>query len=129
MRGKEVFYPVGWDDNGLATERRVQNHYGVRCDPAVPYRPGLTPPAIGNSRALTPADQLPVSRRNFVELCRQLTELDENAYAEAWRRLGLSVDWDASYRTIDGIRPRSRTGRSPAPSSRWPSAWQRGTAS
>jgi valyl-tRNA synthetase len=101
MRGKEVFYPVGWDDNGLATERRVQNHYGVRCDPAVPYRPGLTPPAIGNSRALTPADQLPVSRRNFVELCRQLTELDENAYAEAWRRIGLSVDWDASYRTID----------------------------
>ena len=101
MRGKEVFYPVGWDDNGLATERRVQNYFGVRCDPAVPYQPGLTPPAVGNSRALTPADQLPVSRRNFVELCRELTELDENAYAVAWRRLGLSMDWDASYRTID----------------------------
>ena len=101
MRGREVFYPVGWDDNGLATERRVQNYYGVRCDPAVPYQPGLTPPTVGNSRALTPADQLPVSRRNFVELCRELTELDENAYAGAWRRLGLSMDWDASYRTID----------------------------
>ena len=101
MRGKEVFYPVGWDDNGLATERRVQNYYGVRCDPALPYQPGLIPPAPGNSRPLSPAEQLPVSRRNFVELCRQLTELDENAYAEAWRRLGLSVDWEISYRTID----------------------------
>ncbi len=101
MRGKEVFYPVGWDDNGLATERRVQNYYGVRCDPSLPYQPGLTPPALGNTRALSPADQLPVSRRNFVELCRQLTGLDEQSYAEAWRRLGLSVDWDISYRTID----------------------------
>ncbi len=101
MRGKEVFYPVAWDDNGLATERRVQNYYGVRCDPSLPYQPCLTLPALGNTRALSPADQLPVSRRNFVELCRQLTELDENSYAEAWRRLGLSLDWDISYRTID----------------------------
>ena len=100
MRGKEVFYPVGWDDNGLATERRVQNYYGVRCDPSQPYQPGLTPPALGNSRALSPAEQTPISRRNFVELCKQLTDLDEHAYAEAWRRLGLSVDWDNSYRTI-----------------------------
>ena len=101
MRGKEVFYPVGWDDNGLATERRVQNYFGVRCDPNIAYQPGLNPPARGNATGLTPADQLPVSRRNFVELCRQLTGLDENAYAEAWRRLGLSMDWDLSYRTID----------------------------
>ena len=101
MRGKTVFYPVGWDDNGLATERRVQNYYGVRCDPALPYRPGFTPPAMGNTRPVAPADQVPVSRRNFVELCRQLTALDETAYAEAWRRLGLSMDWDHSYRTID----------------------------
>jgi len=101
MRGKAVFYPVGWDDNGLATERRVQNFYGVRCDPSLPYQPELTPPAARNSRGLSPAEQAPVSRRNFVELCRQLTELDEAAYAQAWRRLGLSVDWDISYRTID----------------------------
>ena len=39
MRGREVFYPMGWDDNGLATERRVENFYGVRCDPTVPYDP------------------------------------------------------------------------------------------
>jgi valyl-tRNA synthetase len=101
MRGKEVFYPVGWDDNGLATERRVQIYYGVRCDPALPYDPALRPPAAGGDRPLSPADQQPVSRRNFVELCRQLTELDERVFAQAWRRLGLSVDWDISYRTID----------------------------
>jgi valyl-tRNA synthetase len=101
MRGKAVFYPVGWDDNGLATERRVQNYYGVRCDPSLRYQPGFTPPALGNGRALSPADQAPVSRRNFVELCRQLTDLDETAYAQAWQRLGLSMDWDVSYRTID----------------------------
>ena len=37
MRGKVVFYPMGWDDNGLPTERRVQNFFGVRCDPSLPY--------------------------------------------------------------------------------------------
>jgi valyl-tRNA synthetase len=101
MRGKTVFYPVGWDDNGLATERRVQNYYGVRCDPSLPYQPGLAPPAHAGARDLNPADQLPVSRRNFVELCRQLTQLDERAYARAWQQLGLSMDTEVGYRTID----------------------------
>jgi valyl-tRNA synthetase len=101
MRGREVFYPVGWDDNGLPTERRAQNYFGVRCDPELPYQPGLAlpdPPAGGRSR---PAEQVPVSRRNFTELCQRLTAADEAAFAEAWQRLGLSVDWDLSYRTID----------------------------
>jgi hypothetical protein len=44
MRGFEVFYPMGWDDNGLPTERRVQNYYGVRCDPSLPYEPDFEPP-------------------------------------------------------------------------------------
>ncbi len=101
MRGKQVFYPIGWDDNGLATERRVQTYYGIRCDPSLPYQPGLVPPGPAGGRGGSPAGQLPVSRRNFVELCNQLTEADERAFAEAWRRLGLSVDWDLSYRTID----------------------------
>jgi valyl-tRNA synthetase len=101
MRGKAVFYPVGWDDNGLPTERRVQLYYGVRCDPTLPYQRDLTPPTRGNERELTPAELVPVSRRNFVELCRELTQADEQAYAEAWQRLGLSVDWEMSYRTID----------------------------
>lgn len=95
MRGRAVFYPMGWDDNGLPTERRVQNHYGVRCDPSLPYDPGYTPPAEPPSRPQ------PISRRNFVELCRNLTELDEQAFEALWRHLGLSVDWSLTYATID----------------------------
>jgi len=102
MRGKEVFYPVGWDDNGLPTERRVQNYYGVRCDPSLPYDPDFTPPGgSGRPGRAAPRGQVPVSRRNFVELCLDLTEQDEHAYAQAWRRLGLSIDWSIAYRTID----------------------------
>ncbi len=95
MRGKEVFYPIGWDDNGLPTERRVQNYFHVRCDPSLPYDPSFVPPASPG------ADQVPVSRRNFVELCQRLTDLDEQAFEEVWRRIGLSVDWSTMYRTID----------------------------
>ena len=105
MRGREVFYPVGWDDNGLATERRVQNYYGISCDPALPYEPDLVPPGPVAGRAGTSTAERDVrrsvSRRNFIELCRELTGQDEQAYEETWRRLGLSVDWTASYRTID----------------------------
>ena len=95
MRGRCVFYPIGWDDNGLPTERRVQNYYHVRCDPTLPYDPGFSPPASNGG------EQMPVSRRNFTELCHRLTDLDEQAFEEVWRRLGLSVDWSTLYRTID----------------------------
>ncbi|MBX6389389.1 MAG: valine--tRNA ligase [Frankia sp.] len=95
MRGREVFYPMGFDDNGLPTERRVQNYFGVRCDPSVPYDPEFVPPQ-------NPGDeQIPISRRNFVELCERLTVEDEKGFEELWRRLGLSVDWTHTYATID----------------------------
>lgn len=97
MRGREVFYPMGWDDNGLPTERRVQNHFGVRCDPSIPYDPRFEPPARPDAKR-----QIPVSRRNFIELCERLTIEDEKAFEELWRRLGLSVDWSLTYATIDG---------------------------
>ena len=87
MRGRHVYYPMGWDDNGLPTERRVQNYYGVRCDPSLHYDPSFTPPEKPGK------DQVPVSRRNFVELCMQLTEEDEAEFEKLWRRVGLSVDW------------------------------------
>jgi valyl-tRNA synthetase len=96
MRGFEVFYPMGWDDNGLPTERRVQNYFGVRCDPSLPYDPSFSPPEKPD-----PKNQLPISRRNFVELCEQLTVEDEVAFEELWRRLGLSIDWTQNYQTID----------------------------
>lgn len=107
MRGRTVFYPMGWDDNGLPTERRVQNYYGVRCDPSLPYEPDLTPPFEGgDNKSTKAADQKPISRRNFIELCERLTEEDEKQFEALWRTLGLSVDWSQTYRTIgrDSIR-------------------------
>ncbi|WP_278236989.1 valine--tRNA ligase [Isoptericola sp. AK164] len=102
MRGKEVFYPMGWDDNGLPTERRVQNYYGVRCDPSLPYDPDFVPPHQGTEgKKVKPGDQVPISRRNFIELCEELTADDERQFEELWRRLGLSVDWSQTYQTID----------------------------
>jgi valyl-tRNA synthetase len=95
MRGKEVFYPMGWDDNGLPTERRVQNFYGVRCDPSLPYEPGYAPPEKPDAKK-----QVPVSRRNFVELCNELVKEDEKVFEQLWRTLGLSVDWAQKYTTI-----------------------------
>jgi valyl-tRNA synthetase len=101
MRGKHIFYPMGWDDNGLPTERRVQNYYGVRCDPTLPYVDGYVPPLEGGSNASSKAaDQLPISRRNFIELCEKLTAEDEKQFEDVWRMLGLSVDWTQTYRTI-----------------------------
>jgi valyl-tRNA synthetase len=98
MRGREVFYPIGFDDNGLPTERRVQNYYGVRCDPKLPYDAGYQPRYEGDAKAAK--DQESISRRNFVELCERLTAEDEKAYEGLWRRLGLSVDWQQTYTTI-----------------------------
>ena len=102
MRGRQVFYPMGWDDNGLPTERRVQNYFGVRCDPSLPYDPDFVPPHTGtDGKNVKPADQVPISRRNFVELCERLTVEDEQQFEALWRHLGLSVDWSHTYQTID----------------------------
>jgi valyl-tRNA synthetase len=95
MAGKEVFYPMGWDDNGLPTERRVQNYYGVRCDPSLPHDEAFTPPAKPD-----PKKQVPVSRQNFIELCEQLVQDDEQVFEALWRKVGLSVDWTQTYTTI-----------------------------
>jgi len=94
MRGWELFYPMGWDDNGLPTERRVQTYFGVRCDPSLPYDPDFVPPAEPGK------EDIPVSRPNFIALCHQLTSEDELTFEALWRRIGLSVDWKHSYATI-----------------------------
>ena len=109
MRGKSVFYPMGWDDNGLPTERRVQNFYGVRCDPSQPYDPSYEPPSdAGSLKKGTP--QVSISRRNFIELCHALSAEDEKAFEGLFKRLGLSVDWTQTYETI-GDRARRAAQR------------------
>jgi valyl-tRNA synthetase len=95
MQGWELFYPMGWDDNGLPTERRVQSYFGVRCDPTLPYDPDFAPPGG------TPERPVSISRPNFIELCHRLTTEDEKAFETLWRHLGLSVDWTQTYATID----------------------------
>jgi valyl-tRNA synthetase len=95
MRDKAVFYPMGWDDNGLPTERRVQNYFGVRCDPSLPYDAAFVPPEKPGKHPI------PVSRPNFIALCARLTQEDEKAFERLWKHLGLSVDWKMTYATID----------------------------
>ena len=75
MRGYDVFYPMGWDDNGLPTEK------------------------------IDAKDQVPISRKNFIELCEKLTAEDEKLFEALWRKLGLSIDWSQTYHTI-GQHPR-----------------------
>jgi len=95
MRGFNIFYPMGWDDNGLPTERRVQNVFNVRCDPTLPYDPEQK---LEFGRA---GETIAVSRRNFIELCDEVVKEDEAKFKEAWQQLGLSVDWSYTYATID----------------------------
>ena len=97
MNGKNIFYPMGWDDNGLPTERRVQNYFNVRCDPDAPYEGSEFIPSVREAQA-HPAS---VSREKFIELCTRVTAEDEKSFEQLFRTLGLSVDWNQRYETIN----------------------------
>jgi valyl-tRNA synthetase len=75
MRGRNVYYPMGFDDNGLPTERLVEK------------RSGVTARQIG--------------RQAFIEKCLQASEEAEQDYRALWQRLGLSIDWRYTYRSIE----------------------------
>lgn len=94
MKGKNIFYPMGWDDNGLPTERRVQNYFGIRCDGTLPVLSDWEPQKNTNRQPVA------VSRTNFIEACERLTQEDEKAFEALYRRLGLSVDWTLQYSTM-----------------------------
>ncbi|MEO6402991.1 MAG: class I tRNA ligase family protein, partial [Vicinamibacteria bacterium] len=98
MLGRNVFYPMGWDDNGLPTERRVQNYFHVRCEPgAEPFDISTLEQADDATRKLIPRK---LQRGAFIDLCVKLTAEDEKAFKSLWERLGLSVDWSQEYSTI-----------------------------
>ena len=94
MKGKNICYPMGWDDNGLPTERRVQNLFRVKCNPSVPYDPDWK----AERRKKGPV--LEISRQNFIEACATVTHEDEAAFEDLWRTLGLSIDWDLQYLSL-----------------------------
>ncbi len=101
MTGWNVVYPMGWDDNGLPTERRVQNYFSVRAEPNVPYITDLNVRRRRKELGLDKDEQLVISRGNFIELCHEVTAEDEKTYKELFNRLGFSIDWDEEYATID----------------------------
>lgn len=74
MAGFSVFYPFGFDDNGLPTERFVEKKQG--------------------------ASAYSIGRSAFIELCLKETIDVEKQFQELWQRIGLSVDWEACYSTI-----------------------------
>ncbi|MEI8348182.1 MAG: class I tRNA ligase family protein, partial [Pseudomonadota bacterium] len=101
MKGKNIFYPMGWDDNGLPTERRVQNVFNIKCDPTVAYQEGWQPQKAEEAKKDEKKEAQQISRQNFIEACQTLTHEDEKVYEHLWRRLALSVDWSLQYATID----------------------------
>ncbi len=96
MTNREVVYPMGWDDNGLPTERRVQAYYGIQVDPTIPYE--------GAEYSINKKDSngkmVKVSRQKFIEMCSKLTQADEQAFKELFIRMGFSIDWEHEYTTI-----------------------------
>ena len=74
MSGRNVLYPIGWDDNGLPTERLVEKDKKVR---------GGT-----------------MSRDAFIALCREVIPQYEAQFRDLFSRLALSVDWSREYQTI-----------------------------
>jgi len=74
MQGFKVFYPMGFDDNGLPTERFVEKKYKI--------------------------DKSRTTKKEFIELCLKETEKGIETYRNLWNSLGISVDWSKTYSTI-----------------------------
>ena len=77
MKGKNVFYPMGFDDNGLPTERLVEKEKNIRA----------------NS----------VSRKEFINICNEVIAKEETKFRALFNRIALSVDWNLEYQTINPL--------------------------
>jgi len=80
MQGRNVFYPMGFDDNGLPTERLAEKEIGIQ------------------------ASRLP--REEFTRRCMEIVEKYEAEYKNLWESLGFSVDWNLTYQTISPMARR-----------------------
>jgi valyl-tRNA synthetase len=98
MIGKDIYYPMGWDDNGLPTERRVQNLFNVRINPELPYDEKRIEEVKNRKKK---KDIIYVSRTGFIELCNEITKVDERVFQDMWKTVGLSIDWKEEYATVD----------------------------
>lgn len=74
MLGRNIFYPMGFDDNGLPTERHCEKKFKI--------------------------DKSKITRKEFVSLCILETKEGSKTYMNLWKSLGLSVDWNLLYSTI-----------------------------
>ncbi len=77
MIGKNIFYPIGFDDNGLPTERLVEKQQKIRA---------ITMP-----------------REQFIEICKEVVISEEEKFRSLFNQMALSVDWDLEYQTINPI--------------------------
>lgn len=74
MKGKNIFYPIGFDDNGLPTERLVEKQKKIR------------------------ANSMP--REEFIKICEEVVASEEEKFRHLFNGIGLSVDWNLEYQTI-----------------------------
>jgi valyl-tRNA synthetase len=84
MNGDNVYYPMGYDDNGLPTDLLVERQLGRTAEE--------------------------LGREAFIAHCLELTREFERDYEALWQRLGLSIDWRYTYRTIDDLARRTSQG-------------------
>lgn len=77
MMGKNIFYPMGFDDNGLPTERLVEKQIQVKASN--------------------------MGREEFINICNEVVANEEKKFRSLFNHIALSVDWSLEYQTINPL--------------------------